>query len=315
MRPDDRELDEEIRGHLALSIKERVDRGEDPEAARLAALREFGYRPAHRDAMRRVWYGDWAEAGAALAHDIRIGLRSLLRAKGLAATVVVTLALGIGANAAIVSVVRTVLLRPLVNRDEDRLIYIRQSAPGLGDANTAFSVPEIADFKSRVTSARGFGDFSTIDFTLLGFGQPRLIKAGVVSGSYFEVMGLRPVLGRLISAADDGPEAAGVAVLTHRFWTTTLKSDPGVVGRTIQLGPRTAKVIGVLEPSVPYPADTEIIANVVTSPHHLGATMVTERTHRMTELFARLADGASVETARAEITAVHAAMMREHPEA
>ena len=88
-----------------------------------------------------------------------------------------------------------------------------------------------------------------------------------------------------------------------------------MIGKTIRLGPRSATVVGVLEPSVPYPADTEIIANMVTSPHHLGATMVTERTHRMTELFGRLAPGASLEAARAELTAVHAAMMREHPEA
>jgi predicted permease len=315
MRPDERDLDDEIRAHLALSMKERIERGEDPEAARLAALREFGYVPAIRDSMRRVWYSRWFDAVAALGQDMRVGLRSLLRAKGLAATVVVTLALGIGANAAIFSVVRGVLLRPLVNRGEDRLVYIRQSAPGLGATNTTFSVPEIEDFKSRVTSIAAFGDFSTIDFTMLGFGEPRVVQAGVVGGSYFEVMGLRPTLGRLLTAADDGPDAAGAAVLTHRFWTTSLNSDPTVVGRTIRLGTRSATVVGVLEPSVPYPADTEIIANVVTSPHHLGATMVTGRTHRMTELFGRLAPGASVEDARAELTAVHAAMMREHPEA
>jgi putative ABC transport system permease protein len=315
MRPDERELDEEIRSHLAPSVRERIELGEDPEAARLAALREFGYVPAIRDSMRRVWYSRWLEAAAALGQDMRVGLRSLLRAKGLAATVVLTLALGIGANAAIFSVVRGVLLRPLVNRGEERLVYIRQSAPGLGAANTTFSVPEIEDFKSRATTIGAFGDFSTIDFTMIGFGEPRVVKAGVVSGSYFEVMGLRPVLGRLLNAVDDGPDAAGAAVLTHRFWTTSLNSDPTVGGKTIRLGPRSATVVGVLEPSVPYPADTEIIANVVTSPHHLGATMVTERTHRMTELFGRLAPGASLEGARAELTAVHAAMMREHPEA
>ena len=168
MRPDDRDLDDEIRGHLAISVKERIERGEDPEAARLAALRELGYVPAIRDSMRRVWYSRWLDAVAALGRDLRVGLRSLWRAKGLSATVVVTLALGIGANAAIFSVVRGVLLRPLVNRDEDRLIYIRQSAPGLGAANTRFSVPEIDDFKSRVTTISAFGDFSTIDFTLIG---------------------------------------------------------------------------------------------------------------------------------------------------
>ncbi|OFW11182.1 MAG: multidrug ABC transporter substrate-binding protein [Acidobacteria bacterium RIFCSPLOWO2_02_FULL_67_36] len=266
--------------------------------------------------MRRVWYGRWFDAGAALGHDMRIGLRSLLRAKGLAATVVVTLALGIGANAAIFSVIRGVLLRPLVNRDEDRLIYIRQTAPGIGAANMTFSVPEINDLRSRVTTIGAFGDFSTVDFTMIGLGgEPRIVKAGVVGGSFFDVMGLRPVLGRLLNEHDDGPTAAGAAVLTHRFWTTSLNSDPTAVGRTIRLGPRTATVVGVLEPSVPYPADTEIIANVVTSPHHLGATMVTSRTHRMTELFGRLKPGVSIEQARAELAAAHAAIVHEHPEA
>src|SRR5215207_6748248 len=316
MLPNVDDLDDEIRGHLALSIKERIERGEDPEAARLAALREFGYVPAIRESMRQVWYSRWFDAVAALAQDMRVGLRSLLRAKGLSATVVVTLALGIGANAAIFSVVRGVLLRPLVNRDEDRLIYIRQSAPGLGAENMTFSVPEVDDIKSRVSSIAAFGDFSTVDFTLIGLSaDPRIVKAGVVGGSFFEVMGLRPVLGRLLNTQDDGPNAAGAVVLTHRFWITSLNSDPAVIGKTIRLGPRTATVVGVLEPSVPYPATTEIIANVVTSPHHLSAMMVTSRVHRMTELFGRLAPGATIEQARAELIAAHAAMMREHPAA
>ena len=315
MRPDERELDDEIRGHLALSVKERIERGDTPEAARLAALREFGYIPHARESMRRVWYSRWFDNVEALGQEIRVALRSLLRAKGLAATVVVTLALGIGANAAIFSVVRGVLLRPLVNRGEERLIYVRQSAPGIGNANTTFSVPEIKDFRAGTTTVSAFGEFSTIEFTLIGFGEPRVVRAGVVDGSFFEVMGLRPVLGRLLGPSDDGANAAGVAVLTNRFWTTSLNSDPSVVGKTIRLGPRSATVVGVLEPSVPYPADTEIIANMVTSPHHLSATMNTMRTHRMTELFGRLAPDATVDAARAELIAVHAAMMREHPEA
>jgi predicted permease len=314
MRPDDRDLDEEIRGHLAISVKERIERGEDPEGARLAALREFGYVPAARDSMRRVWHSRWFDMAEALAQDVRVAFRSLLRAKGMAATVVVTLALGIGANAAIFSVVRGVLMRPLVNRGEDRLIYIRQSAPGIGADNMTFSVPEIGDFRSRATTISAFGEFSTIDFTMIGFGEPRVVHAGVVNGSYFDVMGLRPVLGRLLSTSDDGANAAGAAVLTYRFWTTSLNSDPSVIGKAIRLGPRSATVVGVLEPSVPYPADTEIIANMVTSPHHMSALMETQRTHRMTELFGRLTPDASVESARAELTAAHDAMMREHPE-
>ncbi len=315
MRPDDRDIDDELRGHLALAIKERIERGEDPAHARLAALAEFGYLPAVRDAVRQVWYSRWMDAAGDFARDLRVGLRSVGRTKGMAAAVVVTLALGIGANAAIFSVVRGVLLRPLVNRDEHRLIYIRQSTPGVGAENMTFSVPELEDLKARVTSVGAWGDFSTVEFPMVGVGEPRVVHAGVVSGSFFEVMGLRPVAGRLLTRDDDGANAAGAVVLTHRFWSTVLGGDASVVGKTLRLGSRTATVVGVLEPSVPYPADTEIIANVVTSPHHLDALMVTGRSHRMTELFGRLAPGATVEAARAELKTAHAAIVAEHPEA
>ncbi len=253
-----------------------------------------------------------------LFRDLKLALRSLARTRGLAITVILTLALGIGANAAIFSLVRGVLLRPLANRDENRLIYIRQSAPGINLENANFSVPEIQDLRAGVKTISEFGDFSTIGFSVIGLGEPREIQSGVVGGSYFEVMGLHPVLGRLLDAHDDGPNAAGAVVLTYRFWTTVLKSDPSVIGKSIRLGNmiggRSATIVGVLEPSVPYPADTEIIANIVTSPHHLSATMVQGRVHRMTELFGRLAPGQTVESARAELRAVYGSMIRQHPD-
>jgi len=250
-----------------------------------------------------------------LLADLRFAWRSLMRAKGLTFTVVLTLALGIGANAAIFSVVRGVLLKPLVNRDQDRLIYIHQSARGIGIENVHFSVPELKDLQAGVKSISAFGDFSTIEFTMLGLGEPRTVRAGVVGGSYFDVMGLRPIRGRLLNAADDGPKAEGAAVLTYRFWTSAFKSDPTVIGKSIRLSDRPATVVGILEPSVPYPQETEIIANVVTSPHHLDATMVEGRVHRMTELFGKLAPGASLEAARAELRAVHGTVVKDHPEA
>jgi len=248
--------------------------------------------------------------------DVKYALRSLAGAKGLTITVVLTLALGIGANAAIFTLVRGVLLRPLVNRDENRLIYIRQSARGMNMENANFSVPEIRDLRQRLKSFSAIGEFSEIGFTMNGLGEPREVRAGVVDGTYFDVVGLHPVLGRLLGVRDDGPAADGAAVLTYRFWTTALKSDPSVLGKVIRLGSfgaRTATIVGVLEPSIPYPAETEIIANIVTSPHHLSATMVTGRVHRMTELFGRLAPGATLEQARAELRAAHGAILKEHP--
>jgi predicted permease len=250
-----------------------------------------------------------------LLQELRYAVRFLARAKGLSATVVVTLALGIGANAAIFSLVRAVLLRPLVNRDENRILYVRQSARGIGAENATFSVPEIRDLRERVKTLTAIGEFSTITFTAVGLGDPRQVRAGVVNGNYFDVMGLRPVLGRLLTADDDGPSATGAAVLTYRFWTTALHGDATVLGKTIRLGTCSAVIVGVVEPSVPYPAETELIANVVTSPHHLSATMVTGREHRMTEVFGRLAPSADLEAARAELRDIHSTIVREHPEA
>src|SRR5436190_13342167 len=113
------------------------------------------------------------EAILTFVNDLKFAIRSLGRSKGLVITVVLTLALGIGANAAIFTLVRGVLLRPLVNRDENRLIYIRQSAPGLGTENAVFSVPEMQDLRQRIKSFSAIGDFSTIGFTLNGLGEPR----------------------------------------------------------------------------------------------------------------------------------------------
>ena len=224
---------------------------------------------------------------------------------------VITLALGIGANAAIFSVVRGVLLRPLVNRDEDRLIYIRQSAPGMGAENLTFSVTEVNDLKSRVTSIAAFGDFSTVDFTIVGLTpEPRVVNAGrrrwLVLRRDGSEAGARPTGQRAGRRAECRQR--------HRAHPSLLddvvEQRSSVIGRSIRLGPRAATIIGVLEPSVPYPATTELIANVVSSPHHMSAMMTTSRVHRMTDLFGRLAPGATLEQARAELTAVHAAIAR-----
>jgi predicted permease len=259
-----------------------------------------------------------ARNAAALFGEIRVALRSLWRAPALWFTVALTLALGIGANTAIFSVVRSVLLRPLVNRDEDRLIYIQQRAPGLQVENATFSIPEVTDIGANLKTISKIGTFSTVDFTAKGFGETREIHAGVVDGSYFEVMGLKPVLGRLLDERDDGPNAAGAAVLTYKFWASGLNGDPNVIGKVVSLGSmmqvRSATIVGVLEPSIPYPAQTEIIANLVTSPHHLSATMVQGREHRMTDVFGRLAPGADLKSARAELRAVYAGMTAAHPE-
>ena len=146
-------------------------------------------------------------------------------------------------------------------------------------------MPEILDLRGRLKSVTAIGEFSQIGFTMVGLGEPRTVRAGVVDGSYFEVMGLRPVLGRLLDKRDDGPGGgSGRAYLP--LLDERVEERSGRPRQNDSSRHAVGEIVGVLEPSVPYPAETEIIANVVTSPHHLSATMVTGREHRMTELFA-----------------------------
>ncbi len=249
---------------------------------------------------------------------MRYALRALARAPGFALAVVVTLALGIGANTAVFSVLRGVLLRPLPHRDGDRIVYLRQSAARAGQDNVLFSVPEIIDYRTRSTRLTGFGEISQMTFTLLGAGEPTLVRAGIVSGNYFAVMGLDPVLGRLLDARDDGPSAEPAMVLTHAYWRRAFGGDPGVIGRTLRVNGRTLTIAGVVEPAPTfhpaYAVESDIFVNMVTSPHHLDATMVHGRSHRMTEVFARLAPGATVDAAQIELRGIASQVHAEYPQ-
>lgn len=249
------------------------------------------------------------------ARELKVAVRSLWKTKSLAFAVIITLALGIGVNVAIFSLVRAVLLKPLVNRNEDRIVYIHQSAPGIGSENVTFSVPEIQDLRTGVKSLADVAEFSVLSFSVVGLGDPRQIRGGVVTGNYFDVMGLRPARGRLLNTSDDGPAAAAVVVLTHQFWSRALRSDPNVIGKTIRLGTRSAEIVGVLEPSLPYPAATELIANLAASPHHLGATMSSDRQHRMTEVFARMTPSATLASARQELESGYRSITASYGEA
>src|SRR6185436_1574250 len=142
----------------------------------------------------------------------------LIRAKGFAVAVVLTLALGIGANTAMFTLLRGTLLRALPNRDGERLVYLRQSAAGAGQSNVLFSVPEIIDYRGASRTLGQLAEYSQMTFTLVNEQEPVHVQAGVISGNYFDVMGLTARLGRITNAGDDGPGAAPIAVLSHRFW-------------------------------------------------------------------------------------------------
>ena len=247
--------------------------------------------------------------------DLRYALRSLARARGFALAVVLTLGLGIGANTAIFSVVRGVLLRPLPHADGDRLLYLRQSMDGPGGENLRFSVPEIEDFRQASRTLGGIAEYSPMTFSLVGERDAVQIDVGLVTGNYLAVMGLSPVLGRPFGAGDDGPGAAPVMILTHDYWRERYGGDSAIVGRTLRVGGRPVTVVGVLEPAPSFPERIDALMNMVNSEHHLSAMMVTGRTHRMTEMVARLAPGATVEQARVEVAEIVRRVHAEHAEA
>ena len=250
-----------------------------------------------------------------ILQDLRYAVRTLLRAPGFTLAVVATLALGIGANTAVFSAVRGVLLRPLPHQDGERLVYLRQAAEGAGLENVLFSVPEIVDYRSSSTALTGFAEFSAMTFNMLGHEDPVQVTAGIVTGNYFDVMGLSAVQGRLFNSGDDGQQAAPVVVLSHDYWTSAFGADPTVVGRTLRVNNFVSTIVGVLQPAPTYPEATDIFVNMVTSPHHLDATMVTGRTHRMTEVFARLAPGATITQAQADLDRISETVHRDNPDA
>ena len=310
-RADD-DLREELEAHLEMEIAENVRRGMRPDEARRHALLASGGITQASEAVRGQRGLPSVES---IVADVRYALRALRRGPAFATVVVVTLALGIGANTAIFSVVRGVLLKPLPHRDGDRLVYLRQAADGPGAEDLNFSVPEVRDLRTGAPSLGGLAEYSSWNVIHQGSEGATRLNVGLVTGNYFEVMGLSPVLGRLTLPSDDGPGVPPVAVLTHHGFVTRFGADSGLVGRQIILDKKPVTVIGVLQPAPFFPRQVDALLNMVNSEHHLSATMVEGRTHRMTEIVARLAPGATMQQAKAEVAAVYSRMQRQYREA
>jgi predicted permease len=246
--------------------------------------------------------------------DLRYVLRSLLRSRGFTFAVVLTLGLGIGANTAIFSVVRGVLLRPLPHQDGDRLAYLRQSAAGPGSENIGFSVPEITDFRNASRTLGQIAEYSPLTLNLVEEHDASQITVGLVTGNYLSVMGLRPFLGRPFNPDDDGGGAAPVIMLTHAYWLSHFSGDPTLVGNFVRIGNRQVEVIGVLQPAPFFPGRIDALMNMSISEHHVSALMQDGRTHRMTEMIARLTPGVTVEQARAEVEAISTQVHADYPD-
>ena len=183
-----------------------------------------------------------------LTQDLRYAVRTLKHSPGYTLVALLTLALGIGANTAIFSMIRGVLLRPLPYREGERLVFLEQPASLAGVQDARFSVPELADYRSQSRSLEGIVEYHSMPFILLGDGEPSRVQTGVVSANFFDVLGVTPHLGRAFREGEDQAGANPVLMLSYGYWMNQLGGDPAVIGRTFEMNDRIHTVIGVLPP-------------------------------------------------------------------
>src|SRR5215468_3733340 len=308
----EREMERELRFHLEMETEENIRRGMDPEEAFQAALRSFGgverFKEECRDVKRnRPFETIW--------QDIRFGARLLRRNPGFTLLAVLTLALGIGANTAIFSVVYGVLLRPLPYQQGGQLVVMRQEAPLASNDNLNFSVKEIDDYRAQNKTLADLAEHHSMSFTLFGGREPERIQAAVVSANFFELMGVTPLLGRTFAPSDEARGAEAVLVLSHQYWRRSHKGDPHIVGRVFRMNDRPHTVIGVLPPLPQYPNENDMYMPTSACPTRSSERFIANRNARMMSVFARLKAGVSEAQALADLSTIAGRMKEIYPDA
>jgi putative ABC transport system permease protein len=307
----EREMDDELRAHLEKAIEENRKRGLSPEEARRVALVDFGGLDAVKEDCRESW---GIRALETLMQDVRYGVRTLRRNPGYAAAVLVTLALGIGANTAVFSVVSSVLLKPLPYAAGDRLVVLRRAERTSGNEDIGFSVQEILDYRRQARSLDGLAEYHSMNFTLFGGPEPQRVRTGVVSASFFDVLGTHALLGRTFLPGEDAIGAEPVLVLSHEYWRR-LGSDPGIVGRKFEMNDRVHTVVGVLPALPQYPDQNDVYMCSSSCPFRSSASTIANRQVRMLNAFARVAPGVRLARAQSDLSTVAERIAAEHPEA
>src|SRR6202158_706503 len=304
------DLDEELNFHLAMETEAQVNRGAARAGAeRGARWRRGGLEPTKEAARSARGYRRLESLG----QDVRFALRLLRRNPGYAGAVVAALALGIGANTAIFSVVRGVLLRELPYQQPDRLGVLHQHEPLAPDQDQGFSVPDLEDLRRRNHSFSGLAEHHSMWFNLLGRAEPERVQTGVVSANFFSVLGTRPILGRTFSPDDDKPGAQPVLVFSYAYWQRSWGGDPAVLGKTLQMNDHPHRVIGVLPPVPQYPNDNDLWMPTSACPFRSTPQTIAARQGRGYDVFGRLRPGATLAQARRDLATINHALFAEYP--
>ncbi len=248
-----------------------------------------------------------------LRQDTSYALRMLRKNPGYAIIAILTLALGIGASSAIVSVVTAVLLRPLPYQNDSQLMVLHQAAEKTGDSDIAFSVPEIMDYRRQTSSFSSLVEYHSMRFTLFSKDDAVRVRAGVVSTGFFSMFGVKPILGRDLTGADDQPGAPAVLLLSYEYWKQHCGGDPNIVGRTFQMNDRVHTVVGVLPPVPQYPDENDVYMPTSACPFRGAPAMQADRSGHMMRLFGRLKTGATPGGARADLRVVAARLEHDYP--
>ncbi len=313
------ELDAELQNHLDETIRERTDRGEAPRAANFSARVEFGNVGLVRETTRDHWGGRWLEN---LSRDIRFGLRTLRKSPGFTATIVGTLALGIGANVAIFSVLYAVLLKPLPYQDPSRLVAIETSEHGEPAGPGSFSYPDFDDVQKQSTSFSGIGVYEDAEGTITGAGVPIKIHGSQISADLFPILGIPPELGtNAFPQPHIGPSPEGLndIILSHSLWQTSYGADPAIIGKQIQLDAKPYNVIGVMPAGFEFPISGErrmywismAQAMIKTAENSADAE---ERGAHYFDAIGRLRPGTTLRQARSELALIAAQLRKQYPE-
>jgi putative ABC transport system permease protein len=248
-----------------------------------------------------------------LKQDCAYAFRMMRKNRGFTLIAILTLALGIGANTAIFSVVYAVLLSPLPYRQGQQLIFIRQEAEKMGIRDIQFSVPEIKDYREQNHTLSSLVEYHAMSFTLFGHGDPERVRTGVVSWNYFDTFGIDPILGRSFRPDDDRIDAPPVLLLSYEYWRNDFHGDPGIVGKTFEMNDKVHTVIGVLPPVPQYPNENDVYMPTSACPFRSSRRMIEGRGGRMMEVFGRLKPGATLAGAKADLSTIAGRLQREYP--
>ncbi|MGC2468118.1 MAG: ABC transporter permease [Candidatus Acidiferrum sp.] len=309
----DRDLQDEVSFHLAMREQQNRLAGIDPEEARYAAHRQFGNTTSLKERTREMWTFVSLES---LWQDLRFSVRMLRKNPAFTAVAVLTLALGIGANTAIFSVVYAALLRPLPYTEPSRLITLSEVRPQADlsvQQQAQFwnsSYPDFLDWSRQSHAFQSLAGFSGDGFVLRTSGEPRLISGAQATTNFFSTLGVRPFLGRDFATGEDTASGPKVAILTYGFWMSQYGGDPGVIGRSLQLDTNSVIVVGVLPREFDFaPQGTADIW----VPMHLSQDLATRRNLRWMPVVGRLASGVSPKQAEAEMSSINAHLASEYP--